>query len=132
MPGTAGQDTPPVASPQSVRIWDARGNQLLSTSIELSEFGTFEVSSSCPRTPPVGEYRFQQHHIRAAQRYTSFASNSVRVAAFRKPKFEVEVTAERSDYVHGDRELLLRRNAGGRVRRVGGAHAADSVPRRGV
>jgi uncharacterized protein YfaS (alpha-2-macroglobulin family) len=60
------------------------------------------VSSSCPRTPPVGEYRFQLHHIRAAQRYTSFASNSVRVAAFGKPEFEVEVTAERRDYVDGD------------------------------
>jgi uncharacterized protein YfaS (alpha-2-macroglobulin family) len=42
-----------------VRIWDAHGNQLLSTSIKLSEFGTFEGELELPEDATLGEYRLQ-------------------------------------------------------------------------
>jgi hypothetical protein len=80
-------------------ISDAAGNEVLTTTLQLSEFGTFNTSLPLAEAAPLGGYSISLSldDQPEAQTYGTFS-----VAEYRPPAFEVSVTAAAPDLVQGD------------------------------
>ena len=82
----------------TVTIRDASSEQLPAMTVRASELGTFAVEFDLGAEAPTGTYRVSLHDA-----YGFIASTSFGVSAFRVPEFAVEVEAEGTDYVAGER-----------------------------
>jgi len=83
-----------------VTITNARGQQVSQTSMNPNEFGSFAGSFVLPSDAPTGSYSVSLTD-QTTQKF-GFAGNSFLVAEFRKPEFEVNVTASKTAYADGD------------------------------
>src|SRR5439155_124142 len=83
-----------------ITVMNPRGQQLRNESSHPNEFGSFAGSFTLPDDAPTGSYYVNLSYARG-QVFT-VAFNSFLVAEFRKPEFQVDVTAARPSYVNGD------------------------------
>ena len=93
---------PEDASGIRLTIEDSQGQELLSTDVELNEFGTFAGSFVLPDDAATGDYGVQVTFpdVRGNQDY--IAGTSFLVAQFRRPEFQVEATASQPGYISGE------------------------------
>ena len=91
---------PPADATFQITITNARGQQVRQDSAHPNEFGSFSGSFTLPSDAPTGNYFVNILYARGQQ--WGVAGNSFLVAEFRKPEFEVNVTAGRASYVDGD------------------------------
>jgi len=99
----AAYSVPPADGPLELVIMNARGQQIKTERVQLSPFGTFAGSFQIPSDAPVGDNSLS---VRIASgdersRFQVFA-NSFRIAEFRRPEYQVEVTAAKPSYVDGE------------------------------
>ncbi|MFQ5595718.1 MAG: Ig-like domain-containing protein, partial [Anaerolineae bacterium] len=87
------------AAPITVR--DSQGKELLTTDLELSQFGTFNGEVQLSPAAPLGYYSIELV-IGPEGPGRFYSSQSFQVAAFRKPEFQVEVRTDRPEYVQGE------------------------------
>ncbi len=110
----------------TVTIRDARYADLLQTSVQISELGTFAGELALPGDAPTGTYRVE---LFDTGRY--IATTYFTVAEFRAPEFEVEVTAAGAHYLAGDTiptEVAARFFFGGAVADAGVEWVALASP----
>ncbi len=89
----------PTAAPTvRLTISDPNGNAVLSTTLELSEFGTFHTNLALQQSAALGTYNMvaQLPSDPGQSFYGSFT-----VAEYRKPAFELTVTASQPDVIQG-------------------------------
>jgi alpha-2-macroglobulin len=91
---------PPADATFQIVILNARGQQVRQDTAHPNEFGSFAGSFELPSDAPTGNYVVNIMYTHGSQ--WSAASNSFLVAEFRKPEFEVSVTAGKPSYVDGD------------------------------
>jgi uncharacterized protein YfaS (alpha-2-macroglobulin family) len=84
-------------------ITNARGQLVQKDDVRLNEFGTFAGTFELPADAPLGDYmvNVKSKGSDPSSQFTIFA-NSFRVAEFRKPEFQVQVSPDRSSYLDGD------------------------------
>ena len=91
-------------APFQLVVMNARGQQVRTDDLTLSEFGTFGATFEIPADAPLGDYQLR---IRVDPKVPKggydVAFNSFRVAEFRAPEYQVEVTTARPSYVDGSR-----------------------------
>jgi len=92
---------PSADTPFRFVMQNARGQQVRSETLKLSEFGSFAGSFALPDDAPLGNYSFGVEFKRDNNDW-SIASNSFLVAEFRKPELQVEVSAAKTSYVDGE------------------------------
>jgi hypothetical protein len=93
---------PEDASNISLRIVDSQGDSLLSTDVELNEFGTFAGSFVLPDDAATGDYGVQLTFTNARGDPAHITGTSFLVAQFRRPEFQVEATPSQPGYVSGE------------------------------
>jgi hypothetical protein len=81
----------------SVSASDPQGREVFSQSVTLSAFGTFSGELRLSEAAAVGDYSMS---IRRDRRY--YASAGFQVAEYRRPEFQVAVSADKAEYVSGD------------------------------
>lgn len=86
----------PTAGKIKLTISDPRGNEVLKVEPELSDFGTFKAEYRLGAEPPLGRYNVMTE-INGLSYYSSF-----NVEEYRKPEYEITVTAARDTLVQGD------------------------------
>lgn len=74
-----------------LKIWDARGEEMLAQRVRTDDSGAFNASIELGDEPALGTYRVQ-----VVSGKTSWGAGSFRVEEYRKPEFEVLVAAPRS------------------------------------
>ncbi len=82
----------------TVTFWDANYDAFDTTTVTLTDLGTFSAELTLPGDAPTGTYRVNL--IDEAGRYIT--ATTFTVAEFRVPEFEVEVAIEDTDYVSGE------------------------------
>ncbi len=82
----------------TLTIRDASYNQLPEMTVRASDRGTFAVEFNLGADAPTGTYSVNLQDDEGV-----FARTTFRVSAFRVPEFEVQVEAEGTDYVAGER-----------------------------
>ena len=91
-------------APLQLLITNSRGQQIRTDDLRLSEFGTFGAAFEIPGDAPLGDYSI---HIRVDPKTFKggydVAFNSFRVAEFRAPEYQVQVTTEKPSYTNGSR-----------------------------
>ena len=80
-----------------VRIHGPRGNKLLDKSIRTNEFGTLSGSLKLADRPRLGQYRIRMRW------HNGNAYGSFRVEEYKRPEFEVKITADKPLYRIGDK-----------------------------
>ncbi len=88
---------PPADPGATLSITDSMGHEILSSKIELSDYGTFDGELDLGPEASTGYYS-----IRIVMNEESIAWGSFSVAEFRKPEFEVDLSTDRDAYVNGD------------------------------
>ncbi len=81
-------------------ISDPEGNEVLSTTLQLSEFGTFNTSFPIARNARLGSYSLVAQLGGAGEGQTIYGSFSV--AEYRKPAFEITVAPNKDDLIQGE------------------------------
>jgi uncharacterized protein YfaS (alpha-2-macroglobulin family) len=81
-------------------INDPEGNAVLTTTLALSEFGTFNTSFPLERGAKLGSYSLLARLDNDTDDHAIYGTFSV--AEYRKPAFEIAVTAAQSDLIQGD------------------------------
>ncbi len=85
-----------------ILITDSRGKDILDTEVEIGEFGTFHGEIELSEDAPLGTYNILLH-LGPDDTYYGFNSQATfRVAAYRKPAYEVAVSTEHDSAVTGD------------------------------
>jgi len=97
-------ELPPNDQQAFVQINDPEGNTVYSTTLALSEFGTFNTSIALERSAKLGTYNIfgqlyaNDHPVEnGGSFYGTFT-----VAEYRKPAFEITVTPAKPDLIQGD------------------------------
>ena len=87
-------------TPVTVTLRSPVGKAVYSTTLSLTDLGTFDGNYALAEDAPVGEYLLETAlpGVEFDRRWTIGFS----VAAYRKPEFEVTVTPERTDVLEGD------------------------------
>jgi hypothetical protein len=88
-----------------VTIIDPQGTTVLTTTLPLSEFGTFDTSLTLARSAKLGGYTMAVRLDTLQAKDPSqppAAQGSFTVAEYRKPAFEVTVTPAKSDLIQGE------------------------------
>lgn len=90
-----------------VVVRDSRGRDVETTDVTLDRWGAAEIEIAVPPGAPLGAWDVQVLPERPAPNGATAgpgyeASGSFRVAEFRRPKFRVSVTPERTELVAGD------------------------------
>jgi uncharacterized protein YfaS (alpha-2-macroglobulin family) len=89
---------PPAGPGATLMISDSMGREILSSEIELSDYGTFDGELDLSAEAATGFYS-----ITIQRGEDTIAWSGFSVAEFRKPEFEVDLTTDRDAYVNGDR-----------------------------
>ena len=90
-------DLPPEGAEVLVEIWDPQGTQVFEEELSVSAMGTLDSKFDLAEEAALGVYA-----IRMAYDEREFGT-SFQVAEYRKPEFQVEVEADRPEYVQGDK-----------------------------
>jgi hypothetical protein len=90
---------PPLDTAVSVSLRDPMWDEVFSSTLTLSELGTFDSAVALTEDAPVGEYTLQATLPDVAVQHPWALTFGV--AAYRKPEFEVRVTPEQSDVLAG-------------------------------
>ncbi len=85
-----------------VIVNDPEGSTIFSTTLALSEFGTFNSSLALPQGARLGSYGVSVLYAGADAQSGPTIYGSFTVAEYRKPTFEIEVTPAQPDLVQGD------------------------------
>ncbi len=91
-----------------VDIFDPNGTQVFSGTLPLNEFGTFNADFTLAEEAALGFYSINARlPIPAsaggdAERFVNTYSQSFLVSEFRRPEFQVEVTAAKDEYAAGE------------------------------
>lgn len=94
---------PPQDASFQVIIRDGRGNQMYTEGITPNRFGTVNGELSLVPEAPTGYYSIEISSLpNEIGEVTFYGSASFQVAAYRKPEFEISVTSDGAEYVHGD------------------------------
>ena len=80
-----------------VTISDARGGEMKSDTLTLSDLGTFHGELALAEEPPLGDYSIAITRDGASIGYGNFA-----VEEYKKPEYEVTVTTPKTSYAGGD------------------------------
>ena len=88
---------PDVADTVSVTISDSQGKELFNDELPLSEMGTINGSFELDENAALGFYSIQ-----AAYDEDNYFYDDFQVAAYRKPEFLVEASADKPEYSQGD------------------------------
>jgi uncharacterized protein YfaS (alpha-2-macroglobulin family) len=101
---TLSYDLPGKDQQAFVQINDPEGNTVYSTTLPLSEFGTFNTSIALERSAKLGTYSINGQLYANGQPVENGGGfyGSFSVAEYRKPAFEVNVTPAKPDLVQGD------------------------------
>ena len=95
---------PGANAPLQLVVTNARGQQVRTDDLKLSEFGTFGATFEIPSDAPLGDYAIR---IRVDPKMPKggydVAFNSFRIAEFRAPEYQVQVTTAKPSYVDGSR-----------------------------
>ncbi len=83
-----------------ITIRDSQGKEILKSDFPLSPFGTFHGSVDLSPAAPLGYYSIELQLGPEERRF--YSDVSFLVAAYRRPEFQVEVSTDRPEYVHGD------------------------------
>src|SRR5262249_23754898 len=90
--------------PLQLIITTARGQEVRSDPLRPGEFGTYAATFEIPNEAPLGDYAIR---IRVDPKVPKggyeVAFNSFRVAEFRAPEYQVQVTTAKPSYVDGSR-----------------------------
>lgn len=100
----------PQASDLTMIIGTDQGTQVDSRPVSLSASGTFDTSLSLSPEAPTGVYYVEVYQGTPAEVAAMYekqyvppvTSVSFRVAEFRKPEFQVQVTTDKDDYTNGE------------------------------
>jgi hypothetical protein len=85
-------------------INDPQGTALLTTTLELSEFGTFNTSLTLARSAKLGSYTMAVRMDNAeALNQPPAVQGTFTVSEYRKPAFEVVVTTAKPDLIQGEK-----------------------------
>ena len=79
-----------------VTVEDSQGRELYKEKLRLSDMGTVHGEVTLDQEAALGHYAINARYD------DSFFGTSFRVAEYRKPEYEVDVQADRDQYVHGD------------------------------
>src|SRR5207342_3361428 len=93
--------TPAKGTTADVSVTDARGKEIWSRSIPLSDFGTFSAEVPIDAAAPLGTYS-----VRAVAEVTSDRTStgtSFRVEEHRPPQFKVDVTTASPEALSGQK-----------------------------
>jgi uncharacterized protein YfaS (alpha-2-macroglobulin family) len=96
---------PPVGTAMQLVIHDATGKELYNQPADLNDMGTLEAKLALSGDAATGVYYGELHEGSSPSPpgYTQFIANvQFRVAEFRKPEFEVNVTSTKESYINGD------------------------------
>ncbi|MEN9935585.1 MAG: hypothetical protein RLZZ387_2164, partial [Chloroflexota bacterium] len=96
---------PPAGSLAHINVTDTQGNAVLSTTLQLSEFGTFNTTLPIAPGAPLGSYGMSAALDGAAVNVPS-VYGSFTVAEYRKPAFGVTVSPPAPDLIQGDQLAL--------------------------
>ncbi len=80
-----------------IEVNDARGTTIKRDTLPLSDFGTFSGELMLGDEPPLGSYAIRTN-INGSEGYFSF-----QVQEYKKPEYEVTVTADKAQYTRGDK-----------------------------
>jgi hypothetical protein len=93
----------PVVKDVSVAVRDAMGSVVYSTTLRLSQMGTFDGHYLLPEDAPIGEYMLEISMVgEEVVEQHAFA-----VAAYRKPEFALTVIAAQDDLLDGEMLRVL-------------------------
>ncbi|HEX9437130.1 MAG TPA: Ig-like domain-containing protein [Candidatus Limnocylindria bacterium] len=102
----ASYSLPPSETPLELVLMNARGQEIRKEKLQLGAFGTYGGSFEIPADAPIGDYSILVRMMVVTPAGGSYPihlfSNSYRVAEFRKPEYQVEVTTGKASYVDGD------------------------------
>ena len=101
---------PPPEETFTIRVIDSRSKELLTTTMQLNEFGTIEGEFVIPEGAATGSYRIDlagsegSRYLpdRSGRRPGGITSASFTVQEFRVPEYRVTVEAPRDDYIDGE------------------------------
>ncbi|MBN1874615.1 MAG: Ig-like domain-containing protein [Anaerolineae bacterium] len=82
-----------------VIIMDPQGETLYEETLPVSEMGTFFGELALDENVPLGEYYIQMQDPDREL----YATTSFRLAEYRKPEYQVDVTPDRDAYLNGDK-----------------------------
>ena len=88
--------TPESGTPVNIRVLDPRGNELQSYTLRTNEFGTVNTSFQVGQSAGLGEYRIE------VSPGTKADAGVFKVEDYRKPDYQVTVTAPQDTYIDGD------------------------------
>jgi len=88
----------PAGKPATVEIRTPTGEDLLTRTATLSEFGTLAVDATIPHTAPLGSYRLE---VRIGKSDFGHAYGHFDVAEYRRSEFEVGTELDERSYVRG-------------------------------
>ena len=97
----AAYSVPPADTELELQIVNPRGQEIETEKVQLSPFGTFAGSFAIPADAPVGDNTLTVR-LPGGQHPIHLFSNSFRIAEFRKPEYQVEVTTAKPSYVDGE------------------------------
>ncbi|MBX0328109.1 Ig-like domain-containing protein, partial [Oscillochloris sp. ZM17-4] len=84
----------------SLTVSDSNGNQVYSSTLELSPFGTFSADLPLSGDAPLGSYFMSAQLVGDSSYYGTYGSFGV--AEYRKPVFEISVQPDREDVLMGE------------------------------
>ncbi|MDD5041645.1 MAG: Ig-like domain-containing protein [Candidatus Peribacteraceae bacterium] len=105
----------------TVTVRDSNGNQILSKSLPLTDFGSFADDVPIDANAPLGSYQISAGFQESAY---GDAYGSFDVLAYRKPEYRVDLTTEREDYFQDDTVQAAIEGAYYFGAPMGGAHVA--------
>jgi alpha-2-macroglobulin len=84
-----------------VRVTDAEGNEIMSKSLPISEFGSFNGSLPIDAKANLGTYYVNVQLTPDTQIGNNYLSTSFGVLAYRKPEYKVDILPEKEEYFSG-------------------------------
>lgn len=91
----------PAGKKVRVTVTGIEGDEIVTDEVTLSEFGTFALDLTVPRTGRLGTYQIQAN-IEGSHRHWGDIFGSFDVAEYRPAELQVSVKADRESFVRGD------------------------------
>ncbi len=93
---------PPVGTSGTIVVRDSMGREVTSEPLALTDLGTFHGQVTLSSEAPTGSYWINLTMPREYEEEYTVEQASFLVAEYRKPEFEVKVTADKEAYVNGE------------------------------
>ncbi len=97
----ASYSLPPLDASGTITILDSMGREVETQSLTVNDFGTFAGELTLSSEAPIGYYTISLV-MAGDEKYEYTASARFLVAEYRKPEFEVKVTADKEAYNNGE------------------------------